>query len=414
MRRASLVTTLIISAICCSAETTLAEPFVEKYLREGKLADGEAALRERLQKEPQDDEARFGLGFVQFLRGIENFGRSLHRYGLRTERAFGGTPRDVRELFPQNPNPEKVSYAAFRGILQTWLDDLDKAKKTLAAVKDPAVKLPLHVGTIKLDLFGQSRPVDAALLFGQAGAGVPKEDVEKFVVTFDRGDANWLAGYCHILSAWCEVLLAVDGGELFDSTAHLFFEKVDSPHVFLQEEVRALEGIIQMNRPVISDVIAFIHLWRFPMKEPARMQRALSHLESALANAREMWKHYQAETDDDREWIPNPKQTGVLPVPVTEDIMQTWLVTLDEVESVLQGKTLIPFWRGNHPNRGVNLRRVFTEPRTIDPILWFQGTAATPYLENGTLTKFVDPQMLARMNRSFGGIRFIGFAFWFN
>ena len=64
--------------------------------------------------------------------------------------------------------------------------------------------------------------------------------------------------------------------------------------------------------------------------------------------------------------------------------------------------------------RGVNLRRVFTEPRTFDPILWFQGTAATPYLEKGKVTRLADRRLLERINKTFGGRNFVGFAFWFN
>jgi hypothetical protein len=87
---------------------------------------------------------------------------------------------------------------------------------------------------------------------------------------------------------------------------------------------------------------------------------------------------------------------------------------LDETGLVLQGKKLIPFWRGKPGGQGVNLRRVFTEPRAIDPFLWFQGTAATPYLEQGPITEFASPEMLGRINGSFGGANFFLMAFWFN
>jgi len=41
---------------------------------------------------------------------------------------------------------------------------------------------------------------------------------------------------------------------------------------------------------------------------------------------------------------------------------------------------------GVMPGPGVNLRRVFTEPREFDLVLWVQGTAAVPYLEAGEVT----------------------------
>ena len=96
-------------------------------------------------------------------------------------------------------------------------------------------------------------------------------------------------------------------------------------------------------------------------------------------------------------------------------MIDVWLETLDEAEQVLQGKKLIPFWRGKAGERGVNLRRVFTEPRTFDPIEWVQGTAAVPYLEKGPLTKLGDPHMGDRLNKAFGGpFNIIGYGFWFN
>jgi hypothetical protein len=75
----------------------------------------------------------------------------------------------------------------------------------------------------------------------------------------------------------------------------------------------------------------------------------------------------------------------------------------------LQGKKLIPFWRGDD-QRGVNLRKVFTEPTTFDLVMWIQGTAAAPYLQEGPLST---PDTWQRFNQMFNG-QFVGFAIWFN
>jgi hypothetical protein len=410
------------AAILCVLGAALAapaadQPLAEKYLLDGKLAEGEKALQEHLKKEPRDDQSRFGLGAIQFLRAFEHLGASLHRYGLRTEGFLRVAP-EVKEVFPQNPRPEKLSYEAARGIVQTWVDDMNRAEATLAEIKDPDVKLPLHVGLIRIDPFGQNKPVSAARALTRPGTGLPKEaqdQAEKIVIGFDRGDVCWLRGYCHFLAAWGELLLAVDGQELFECTAHLFFEKVDSPHAALQEGRPPLENLGGFDPALISDVIAFIHLLRLPVKEPARTKAALAHLEAMLAQQKEMWKFILAETDDDNEWIPNPKQKGVLGVKVTREMIDAWLETVDEAEQLLKGKKLLPYWRGKErSDRGVNLRRVFTEPRTFDPILWIQGTAATPYLEKGTLTKFNDGKFQDLLGNRFGGYNLIGFAFWFN
>lgn len=414
MRRTTIITALF-GTLLLSAQWVSAEPLAEQYLTSGQLAAGEKALKEQIAKSPEDDEARFGLGVIQFFQSFEHLGGNLYKYGLRTEGAFRGMPAEVRALLPQNKNPEEISYADVRQMLQTWVNDLKQAEKTLSAVKDSDVKLPLHVGLIKVDLIGTGKPVDAAFLMGRIGTPQQKQAAENFVIGFDRGDADWLAGYCNFLCAWGEVMLAVDGQEIFNCTAHLFFEKVDTPYKFLLEGPRNFDALRRFNRPLISDIIAFIHLWRFEMKEPERMKVALAHLEDMQLHAKSMWKYYQAETDDDHEWIPNPKQTGVLQIKVTQEMLDTWLAVLDETGLVLQGKKLIPFWRGKPGKQGVNLRRVFTEPRIIDPFLWVQGTAAAPYLEEGPITEFASPQMLGRINGTFGGgTNFFTMAFWFN
>lgn len=395
-----------------------AAPLAEKYLLDGKLADGTKALQERLREEPKDDQARFGLGVIQFLQTFEHLGGNLYKYGLRTEKSFLRTPPQLKEFLPQNPEPETLTYSAARQMLQTVIDDLTRAEATLAEVKDPNVKLPLPVGRIRIDPFGQGKPISAAFLFGRI-ENVPadvRRQTENLVIGFDRGDVSWLRGYCHLLAACCELLLSVDGRNAFECGAHLLFQKVDTPHTFLLENRHPFDDTGKTDVPMISDVISFVHqLTRLPVKEPERTRAALAHLEAGVAQGKEMWTYILKETDDDNEWIPNPKQTGVLGIKVTDKMVKTWRETLDEAELILQGKKLIPFWRGKSTERGVNLRRVFTEPRTFDPIEWVQGTAATPYLEKGTLTKLADPRVGRQLNEAFGGpINVVGFGFWFN
>lgn len=393
-------------------------PDVQKILTDGRLAEGSGALAKYLESHPDDDHARFGLGVTQFLQAYEHAGQALYRYGLRTERSFVRPAPQIREVWPQNPAPEKIDYAAARKIVQTFVDDMNRAEATLSLVKDTRVKLPLHMARIKINLFRPEHPVSARFLFQQFGsANVPEDQVENFVIAFDRGDVAWLRGYCHFLAAAGEVMLAVDSQSLFECSAHLLFEDVETPHTFLIEDREAIDTDPSFfwNSRLFSDLFATLHLvLRFPLKEPDRLKVAHGHLLSMCQMSREMWTHFSAETDDDNEWIPNPKQKGVLGVPVTAEMIETWLDTVSEAELVLEGKRLVPFWRGNQGDRGVNLKRAFFEPSDIDIPLWIQGTAATPYLEKGQLTKFIEPTTIGRISNQFGGTNFIRFGFWFN
>jgi hypothetical protein len=388
-------------------------PLAEQYLVEGRLAEGETALVAAVNANPNDAQARLGLGTVRFLKAVERMVQSLHRFGLRPDPAGGNVPF-ARLPVPENKDPKPIRYADLRTMFQAWNDDLRQVEETLAVLDDPGVKLPLHFGRIRLDFDGDGTSSDDEMLWKlyarlNSQAQVTPEQAQAFLITFDRGDVAWLRGYCHLLMAFGEFYLAHDGKELFDRTAHLFFARPETPFAFLRGGQAAGAGGPDVGQ--IADMIAMIHLLRLPVLEPMRLSAALDHLKAMLALSRESWKFYMAEDDDDHEWIPNPKQTGIIPgVQITEEMVKGWTITfLDEADDILAGRKLVPFWR-DAGGRGVNLRRVFLEPREFDLVLWVQGTAAVPYLEAGELTT---AEVWQRLQRIFRG-EFLGFAVWFN
>ena len=117
-------------------------PLVEKYLHSGDLANGEQALEAALAVAPMDDQIRFGLGVLQFVRGVERLGQSLHEYGVKSENT------DIPFLrlpVPENPDPAPINYTAFRRVLDDFVRDLSVAEATLADVNNDEVKLPLRL-----------------------------------------------------------------------------------------------------------------------------------------------------------------------------------------------------------------------------------------------------------------------------
>ena len=388
---------------CIAAEP----PRVEAYLIEGRLQDGIKDLTARVAQNPQDNEARFGLGVAQFLRGVERMSQSFYRYGLYNN--IGQVPF-LRMPVPKNVNPNQVSYQDVRKILQDFIDDATLSEGTLAKVTDPSVKLPLHFGQIRLDFDGDGKAGEDEALWRMytrvnPAAGRANQQAQELVIGFDAADVQWLRGYCHLLMSLAEMALAHDAQELFDRSAHLYFTNPKTPFPFLKHPDH-----FRFSFENIADLVAMIHLINLPVIEPERMKRALDHLHAMTERSREMWKVCQAEKDDDHEWIPSPGQTGVIPgVRVTEDMVKGWHEFLDEVDALLDGKKLLPFWR-NANGQGVNLKRVFTEPRRFDLVMWVQGTGAAPYLEEGPVTK---PDTWQRLDRLFRG-QFIGFAIWFN
>jgi hypothetical protein len=315
----------------------------------------------------------------------------------------------IRFPVPANAQPETVRAENLRAMVVQWTKDLTEVDAVLAPIKDVNLKLPVHFFRVRLDLdedgvARQDESLGDVFLALSGGSSARLGDPGDFVIGFDYADALWLRAYCHLLGAIAEAILAYDGKEVFDHCAHLVFPKPDIPYTFLKTYEQG-----RFDFPTAIDAITFIHLWRMPLKEPERLKIALVHLEEMIRLSRRMWKAIEAETDDDHEWIPNARQHSVMPSGgMTEEMINGWKEFLDEAEAILAGKKLIPFWRGD--SRGVNLRKVFTEPRAFDLVLWAQGTAAAPYLENGPQT---NPSTWQRFQNIFGG-RFIGFAAWIN
>lgn len=401
-----------------------ASAFVEAVQAElygGRLAAAAAVAERQLETAPDDDQARFALGATRFLQAVERLGQGLYRHGLTSsEGEFGGLGilPIVRLPVPENPNPEKLTYEGFTAILDRFVADLAAADAALDPIKAGTLDLPLDIGRIRLDLDGDgSGSQDETLwrLFVQvAGAPELPEDADRLPVDFDRSDVPWLQGYCRLLMAIAEFPLAHDWRAAFDSTFHGLFPKAGLPSSALNDKVAAARAGTGgppgdfMQFAGIVDLVAFLHLNNWPVVAPDRMQSVLAHLEAVPRLSRENWRLIRAETDDADEWIPSPKQSGALPgMQVTEEQVEGWMLFLDEFEALLQGRKLLPHWRFD---QGINLRRIFTEPRTFDLVLLIQGAAALPYLEEGELTNRETWQRIVVL---FGG-QFFRYAVWFN
>lgn len=374
-------------------------PLVEKYLHSGELAKGEQALEAALEADPKDDQIRFGLGMLQFVRGVERLGQSLHQYGAKSENT--NVPF-LRLPVPSNPDPAPISYMAFRRVLDDFRRDLSTAEVTLAGVTDDQVKLPLRLAAIRLDLSGDSKPTDQFIdilkkIMRRQQFDFLKSNPE-FRVSFDRGDVAWLRAYCHLLMGMLDFYLAFDTERFFDLSADELFAKPNH---------RFRGGDDERWRK-------FADAWKvIGVKEPVRLGRFRRHLIQVAVLNRETWRHIRAETDDDYEWLPNPKQKGVLGLPVRDEMIDAWLAMMGEFEALLNGKRTMPKdWGLGKNGKGLNLKTLFDDPPekfVLDGA--FSQNLPDKYFSKG---KEINIAVLFRVFSLFGDTTSVAYAAWFN
>lgn len=407
---ASAVVVGIAALLCGAAPGRAQDPvgLAQEHLYAGTLAAGETALAALSGRSPADDDARFGLAGVQFMGAVERLAQALHRHGLEAPRS--GLVPILRLPVPRNPRPAPLTYEGFRAILQNFVDDLAQVDATLGEGGLAQAKLPIDLARIRLDLNGDRTVADDELFWNILAGVDPRArgaKPESFVAAFDAGDAHWLKGYTHLLRGIGEFWLAHDFRPMFNQAFQLFFPRAQLPFAPPRPRTPGSDGMAS-EYPSIADAIALIHLWNWPVAEPERLPRVVAHLKTMAEQSRKSWAAILAETDDDQEWIPSPRQTSRFPdLPVTQERVDAWLAVMAELDAVVDRRKLVPHWRFD---KGINLRRAILEHKNFDLVMWLTGSGVMPFLEDGAA---VSSKSRSQMVRAFEG-NFFGYAIWFN
>jgi hypothetical protein len=362
------------------------------YLYPGELARGQREL----EAAPPDDQLRFGLGVLRFVRGVERLGQALYKYGCRSDST--NLPF-LRLPVPHNPDPAPITYADLRRLLDDFRRDLAAAEATLAGITDDKVKLRLKLARFHLDLRGDGKRTDRLLDILKRILGPQVNfptDNPDLLVCFDRGDMAWLRAYCHLLMGMLDAYLAFDTEELFDLTAEGLFAR--PRHTVPGTEADKLRESLTVIK----------------VKEPHRLRQFRKHLLQVAELNRETWKFIRTETDDDHEWLPNPRQHGVLGLPVREEMIDAWLDAVAELEALLDGKRVLPNFFGNFRkgDKGLNLKTLLERPPAefrlaADLATWLPDA----YWDQGPA---IDTQKLFRVLTVFESPTAVAYAMWFN
>jgi hypothetical protein len=407
----------IVSAACLSlliavpAQAGPAGDALRDALYAGKWDDAVTALQPLAAAD--DSEAAFGLGVVQLVRSVEGFAQALYRHGFAVDTGSGGFAVPLPPVL-DNPAPEPLDYEGFRTILSNLVTGLDEAHGWLVAggaTGDWVIEIdPLQV---RVDIngdgaAGEGETLAALMQSIGAGPGSAGGEVEApfGIVGFDRADSYWFAGYTQIAATLPDFLLAHDFESFADSFLHRFFPRAGFP---MQDY--ATGGRLMFDPgtdTALADVVAGIHTINWPVTDAARLAGVRERMARVLDLSRQNWAAIFDETDNNRELIPSPSQTGVRPdVAVTQAQADAWLETLDQAQRVLDGELLVPHWRFR---QGFDLKAYFDGAERTDLVMLLTGYDAIPFLKDGPIAS---AEEFRAAQEAFGD-DWLGYAFWFN
>ena len=349
--------------------------------------DGLAKVEAQLSALPTPTDAEtFALGGVQFLRAVEISFQDRWQMGM-TDRT-GMLPL-LRLPIPDNPMPAKFDPASIATLFTDPGIQLAKAKATLAKIPQAsAFGQEIALGDLWFDINSNgtknkgealSDIIGTEVLGGQDESGTAPQPLP--TVRFDVADAAWLSAYSDLLSAFCDMVLAYNPTEPLTRiiAAHDTMAAMGPviPDPIFGEmtpyDPAKLDGF---------DLIAVVLETLNKQPDKARMTSAHDHLLAMVTENSTFWSRVAAETDNVKEWLPNDHQQAAIGIELPPGTGPAWMALLADVDSVLKGEKLLPFWRVSPP-AGINLAKFFADPRPIDVAGWVQGWAVLPYLEKG-------------------------------
>lgn len=341
------------------------------------------------------DEERFAVAGLEFLNALSQ------AYQLRWE---VGMPRDIDMMFgmagrlPENDTTRNLDPAEITALLSNTLDAMERARTALAGIpEDSDFGLVLRFGDLWIDLDRDGKRAEYEDFAEMVGVTIwgwrwmsQTERPPLPEIRLDVADAAWLSAYTHMIAGSTEMILAYD----------------PEPSIARVLEAKSVlrgapePGGRQRNFESFVDLFAIIDGTLRHEPAVARTVAARDHFLAMVAENRIFWTRVAAETDNDREWIPNDAQVSATGIPFPKGIGANWQRVLADAEGLLTGKLAAPYWdvegfvMGNPDSAsiGIDISRMFTEPRPIDLVGWIQGWGALPYLSDAPLVTSANMQ----------------------
>lgn len=382
----------------------LATPAAAQTLSAEIGANGIAPTLARLKAQPEPAlEDIFAIGGLHFLGAVERALQLQWRTGADQVTGNAGDTLGLPFLrlpVPPNPRPEPFSGALISQLFAEIDADMAAARAALATLPEGeefGLDLTFSDLWFDIDMNGTRAPEEDALaILGPQLLGWqwqdPDPSLPPLTVRFDAADAAWLTAYTHVMSGVANTVLAYDPAASIDRViASRIALKVAQPDPYAYSFDASFGQFL--------DAFAMLEGAVNQTPDAARAKAAKDHFLAMIAQNRRFWSLVALETDNDREWVPNDNQSSALGFNLPPGTGDTWLGVLADGEALLQGRLLVPYWRGPE-GQGINLGRMFDDPAPISITGWVQGWAAVPYLEQGPV---VNPTSLRRFEALVGG-----------
>jgi hypothetical protein len=373
---------LIAACLLCTAPAA-ADTLSADIGRQGITAT--LAQLDQLSRE-QTEAERFTMGGLRFLAAIESALQLQWRTGMdQSMGGIGGTlglPL-LRLPLPPNPAPEPFQGSMVTELFANITKGMQAARVDLDTIPEGAdFGVEIAFSDLWFDVnANQARDPgeDAAELLGPQLLGWQWAERDASlplpVIRFDGADAAWLSAYTHLLEGISEVILTYDPAAAIDRMI----------------ATRAALGVVppppetesfNFDFEAVTDALAVIEGALNQTPDATHAKAAKAHFLAMVADNRRFWTMVALEKDNDREWIPNDAQISALGFELPPGTGARWLAVLADGEALLQGRVLIPYWRGA-AGQGINFGKLFDDPRPFSLTGWIQGWGVVPYLEKG-------------------------------
>jgi hypothetical protein len=258
-----------------------------------------------------------------------------------------------------------------RAKLEQYLVKIRTSRRLLESINTKKPLFVIEPGNWELDLDGDGTIAPFEKYF----FWIPKRGSNVFA---PRG--NFRSDEVFYQANFVRPTIKIDGSDIFWATAYCHFAEA-AINLLLSYDIKPGKNQIQV-------------------RDATRVRtEAYKNLLEGLRYSRKLRDSLLKETDDDTEWIPNPRQKNTsFPLIMDEQTFSTWSALLDHMNGLLLGKTLLggAVESGEFagvrdltmglcaPGEGINVRDLFLKPASnpLDGKEWsarcVRADAATP------------------------------------